>query len=289
MTCSTQTCTYAHTHSHSLRYTCTVLCYVHRDFRGSQTVQCLHSLMFTLAVTSLCSSTGPANVQTSEKVGRGAETVVTLPSQLEFSLQAVTAGEGWVAVATSSRNVRLFTVGGVQRSAFSLPGPVVCLAAHRQRLMAIYHAGMGKLGKKLNLPTSLLYNHSFTISSWIQYKIALICFHIVSGAAPPYLSELLHLYSPFLLLPSTHLGLAGGPWGRDPFNTSDLWSVIRFLFLSDIHLHFLLLSQNWKPISSLLHADVSFAFFSFYSTNLSPVMHVFAVYEWSIECIIMYL
>ena len=182
------------------------------------------SNVFTVfAVTSLCSSTGPANVQTSEKVGRGAETVVTLPSQLEFSLQAVTAGEGWVAVATSSRNVRLFTVGGVQHSAFSLPGPVVCLAAHRQRLMAIYHAGMGKLGEKLNLPTSLLYNHHWLpISSRIQYKIALICFHIVLGAAPPYLSELLHLYSPSLLLPSTHLGLAGGPWGRDPFNTSDL-------------------------------------------------------------------
>ena len=95
----------------------------------------------------------------SRLVRSGAETVVALPSQLEFSLQAVTAGEGWVAVATSSRNVRLFTVGGVQRSAFSLPGPVVCLAAHRQRLMAVYHAGMGKLGEKLlNLPTSLLYS-----------------------------------------------------------------------------------------------------------------------------------
>ena len=99
----------------------------------------------------------------SRLVRSGAETVVALPSQLEFSLQAVTAGEGWVAVATSSRNVRLFTVGGVQRSAFSLPGPVVCLAAHRQRLMAVYHAGMGKLGEKLlNLPTSLLYSTIFT-------------------------------------------------------------------------------------------------------------------------------
>ena len=34
------------------------------------------------------------------------------------------------------------------------------------------------------------------ISSHIQYKIALICFHIVSGTAPQYLSELLHIYSP---------------------------------------------------------------------------------------------
>ena len=34
------------------------------------------------------------------------------------------------------------------------------------------------------------------ISNRIQYKLALICFHIVSGTAPPYLSELLHLCPP---------------------------------------------------------------------------------------------
>ena len=34
------------------------------------------------------------------------------------------------------------------------------------------------------------------LSTRIQYKIALICFHVVSGTTPPYLSELLHLYSP---------------------------------------------------------------------------------------------
>ena len=45
--------------------------------------------------------------------------------------------------------------------------------------------------------TPFLYDlHWLPISSRIQYKIALICFHIVSGTAPPYLSELLHLYSP---------------------------------------------------------------------------------------------
>ena len=73
---------------------------------------------------------------------------VIILNRCKFSSQAVTAGEGWVAVATSSRNVRLFTIGGVQRSTFTLPGPVVCLMAHRQCLMAIYHAGMGKLGGK---------------------------------------------------------------------------------------------------------------------------------------------
>ena len=45
--------------------------------------------------------------------------------------------------------------------------------------------------------TSLLFDlHWLPINSRIQYKIALTCFHIVSGTAPPYLSELLHLYSP---------------------------------------------------------------------------------------------
>ena len=80
--------------------------------------------------------------------------------------------------------------------------------------------------------TPFLYDlHWLPISSQIQYKIALICFHIVSGTAPPYLSELLHLYSPSrsllfaqpqILGYSEFLGWSGGPWGRDPFNTSDL-------------------------------------------------------------------
>ena len=37
----------------------------------------------------------------------------------------------------------------------------------------------------------------------IQYKIALICCHIVSGTASPDLFELLHLYSPSRSLCST--------------------------------------------------------------------------------------
>ena len=45
--------------------------------------------------------------------------------------------------------------------------------------------------------TPFLYDlHWLPISRRIQYKIALIYFHIVSGTAPLYLSELLHLHSP---------------------------------------------------------------------------------------------
>ncbi|KAK7103194.1 WD repeat and HMG-box DNA-binding protein 1-like [Littorina saxatilis] len=71
------------------------------------------------------------------------------------TVQAVTAGEGWIAAATSSRMVRIFTVAGVQRSTFTLPGPVVCLTAHRQHLMAVYHAGMGLPGDQ-NLACRML-------------------------------------------------------------------------------------------------------------------------------------
>ena len=99
----------------------------------------------------------------------------------------------------------------------------------------------------------------------MQCKITLICFHIVSGTAPPYLSELLHLYSPSrclrsaaILASSVFLGWADGHWRRDPFNTLDLCSGTPFLSLSGIRLHSLLLSQNRKPICSVIYTDLSF-------------------------------
>ena len=52
--------------------------------------------------------------------------------------------------------------------------------------------------------TPFLYDlHWLSISNQIQYKIALICFHIVSGTTPLCRSELLHLYSPSRSLRST--------------------------------------------------------------------------------------
>ena len=45
--------------------------------------------------------------------------------------------------------------------------------------------------------TPLLFDlHWLPMNSRIQYKIALTCLHIICGTAPPYLSELLHLYFP---------------------------------------------------------------------------------------------
>ena len=103
-----------------------------------------------------------------------------------------------------------------------------------------------KVPKSAHITPFLYYLHWLPISSRIQYKMALICFHIVSGTAPPYLSELLHLYTLLFALFARprFLGWAGGPWGRDPFNTLDLCSGTPFLSLSGIRLHSLLLSQN---------------------------------------------
>ena len=118
-----------------------------------------------------------------------------------------------------------------------------------------------------------------------------LCFHIVSGTAPPYLSEvqLLHtslncFISTFLLAlfaqpqilgHSVFLGWTGEPWGRDPFNTSDLSSGTLFLSLSGIRLHSLLFSKIWKATSTF--CILICRILSFHYTNPSPVMHVFVI------------
>ena len=65
---------------------------------------------------------------------------------------------------------------------------------------------------------------------------------------------------PRILGTSVFRGWAGAPCGWDPFNTLDLWSGTLFHSLSGILLHSLILSQNWKPISSLLHTHLLFSF-----------------------------
>ncbi|KAM6980521.1 WD repeat and HMG-box DNA-binding protein 1 [Aplochiton taeniatus] len=61
---------------------------------------------------------------------------------------AVCLGQGWAAAATSARLLRLFSVGGVQRELFSLPGPVVCMAGHGEQLLIVYHRGTGFDGEQ---------------------------------------------------------------------------------------------------------------------------------------------
>ena len=88
--------------------------------------------------------------------------------------------------------------------------------------------------------------HWQPISSRIQYKIALVCFHIVSSTAPVYVSELLRLYSPCSCLRSaSDTRIFGVPrvvkrnWGSFQYIGPAISSS-----LSGIRLHSLLLSQN---------------------------------------------
>ena len=53
-----------------------------------------------------------------------------------------------------------------------------------------------KASKSAHITPLLFDLHWLPISNRIQYKTALTCFHIITGTAPPYLSEFLHLYSP---------------------------------------------------------------------------------------------
>ncbi|XP_028257816.1 WD repeat and HMG-box DNA-binding protein 1 [Parambassis ranga] len=62
--------------------------------------------------------------------------------------KALCLGQGWAAVATSTLTLRLFSIGGIQREIFSLPGPVVCMAAHGEQLLIIYHRATGFDGEQ---------------------------------------------------------------------------------------------------------------------------------------------
>ena len=58
-------------------------------------------------------------------------------------IDALSAGSGFVAVATDQRNLRLFSSGGMQSYMFTLPGQVLCMTAHERQLMIVYHNGAG--------------------------------------------------------------------------------------------------------------------------------------------------
>ncbi|XP_065695822.1 WD repeat and HMG-box DNA-binding protein 1 isoform X1 [Patagioenas fasciata] len=69
------------------------------------------------------------------------EWTVDMPK--DEDIEAICLGQGWAACATSALLVRVFTVGGVQKEIFSLPGPVVSMAGHGEQLIVIYHRGTG--------------------------------------------------------------------------------------------------------------------------------------------------
>ncbi|KAM4744117.1 WD repeat and HMG-box DNA-binding protein 1 [Anableps anableps] len=69
------------------------------------------------------------------------EWMVDLPKGED--VKALCLGQGWAAIATSSLLLRLFSIGGVQREMFSVPGPVVCMAGHGEQLLVVYHRATG--------------------------------------------------------------------------------------------------------------------------------------------------
>lgn len=71
---------------------------------------------------------------------------VSLPRS-EYA-EAITLGDGFLGVATDKRNIRVFTIAGMQLFLFSIAGPVVCMAAQEQSLMIIYHSGSGLPGEQ---------------------------------------------------------------------------------------------------------------------------------------------
>ncbi|XP_055292372.1 WD repeat and HMG-box DNA-binding protein 1 isoform X1 [Moschus berezovskii] len=69
------------------------------------------------------------------------EWIVDMPPNED--IEAICLGQGWAAAATSSLLLRLFTIGGVQKEVFSLPGPIVSMAGHGEQLVIVYHRGTG--------------------------------------------------------------------------------------------------------------------------------------------------
>jgi len=49
----------------------------------------------------------------------------------------------WLAMATDQRIVRIFSITGIQLQLFSIAGPVVSMAASDNKLMIVYHSGLG--------------------------------------------------------------------------------------------------------------------------------------------------
>ena len=64
-------------------------------------------------------------------------------------IQAIAAGEKFVAVATDARIIRFFTTLGTQTQVVALPGRVVCLAAYENKLAVVYHSST--VANKLSL------------------------------------------------------------------------------------------------------------------------------------------
>lgn len=90
------------------------------------------------SVLALCSET-PSKVVCIVLGGSGGSREWSLSMPNCEEILCVAASSKWVAVATDSRFLRIFSAMGTQREIVSLPGPVVSLAAYGDRFIAAYH------------------------------------------------------------------------------------------------------------------------------------------------------
>lgn len=68
----------------------------------------------------------------------------TIPMPSKENIVCIAVGLGWIAVATNKQTLRLFTVGGLQKEVISVPGRVVTIGGHGDRLVVVYHFGPSK-------------------------------------------------------------------------------------------------------------------------------------------------
>lgn len=66
---------------------------------------------------------------------------VEMPSN--ENIDAIAVGSKWIALVSSLRLLRLFSLSGVQREIICLPGPIVCVNASEDLLMVVYHSAAG--------------------------------------------------------------------------------------------------------------------------------------------------
>ncbi|XP_011171190.1 WD repeat and HMG-box DNA-binding protein 1 [Solenopsis invicta] len=106
-----------------------------------------------LALSCAASEDGPSKIVVIALQGWGSgnkEWILDLPEGEES--ECLAAGDNFIAVATSRRNLRLFMIGGTQREILALPGPIVTMNGLGNHLVIAYHAGIGPTGdQNINL------------------------------------------------------------------------------------------------------------------------------------------
>jgi hypothetical protein len=68
-----------------------------------------------------------------------------------------------VAAATDRRNLRLFSVGGLQRHVIALPGPIVALAGNGPHIFVTVHSGLPLPGDQVLYFNCFVIPISFTL------------------------------------------------------------------------------------------------------------------------------